>query len=108
MFIRQWMASKHRTASWHRSLILPEMKNIFVCMNGIILFLNSPGGLLRNRVHKKFYCMADTRPFKTQSFEQSHSSCGLDNYVIDPRLEASTNSSMNHFLTIHLRSSHAE
>ena len=48
------------------------------------------------RVHKKFYCMADSRPLKIQAFKQPHSSCGLDNYnVIDPRSKASTNSSMN-------------
>ena len=48
------------------------------------------------RVHKKFYCMADPRPLKIQAFKQPHSSCGLDNYnVVDPRSEASTNSSMN-------------
>ena len=40
--------------------------------------------------------MADPRPLKMQAFKQPHSSCGLDNYnVIDPRSEASTNSSMN-------------
>ena len=48
------------------------------------------------RVHKKFYCMADPRPLKRQAFKQPHSSCGLDTYnVIDPKSEASTNSSMN-------------
>ena len=43
--------------------------------------------------------MADPRLLKIQPFKQSHSSCGLDNYnVIDPRSEASTNSSMNSHL----------
>ena len=45
---------------------------------------------------KKFYCMAEPRPLKIQAFKQPHSSCCLDNYNdIDPRSEASTNSSMN-------------
>ena len=40
--------------------------------------------------------MADPKPLKIQAFKQPHSSSGLDNYnAIDPRSEASTNSSMN-------------
>ena len=48
------------------------------------------------RVHKMFHCVADPRPIKIQAFKQPHSSCGVDKYNgIDPRSEASTNSSVN-------------